>query len=140
MPTTATTSRTVGSPTAHTTGAPRPTPVWAQRLAGLLGWFFAGAGVMRLLPVPFDASLFASWGLPGWFRVAVGITELTVGVLALRPATRLVGLIGVGVVMVSAGTMHAALGHSLLVAALVNGTLAGAAFATAWASRFEVLR
>lgn len=120
-------------------GAP-VTPGWALRLGPLLGWFFAGAGVMRLLPVPFDAALFESWGLPGWFRVAVGLAELVVGALALRPATRPVGLIGIGVVMVSAGTMHAALGHSLLVAALVNAPLAAAAFATAWATRGEVLR
>jgi hypothetical protein len=104
----------------------------------VLGWFFAGAGVMRLLPVPFDVALFASWGLPMWFRAAVGVAELAVGLLALRPGLRPVGLVGIGVVMVSAGTMHAALGHSLLVAAGVNGTLAAAAFAAAWALRSEV--
>lgn len=29
----------------------------ARRTATALGWFFAGAGVMRRLPVPFDAAL-----------------------------------------------------------------------------------
>jgi hypothetical protein len=115
-------------------------PVWAAQAAVVLGWFFAGAGVMRLLPVPFDVALFESWGLPGWFRFAVGVAELAVGTLALRASTRPVGLVGIGVVMVSAGTMHAALGHSLAVAVLVNGTLAAAAFATAWATRWDVLR
>lgn len=110
----------------------------ALRVASVLGWFFAGAGVMRLLPLPFDVALFASWGLPMWFRAAVGVAELTVGLLALRPGWRPVGLVGIGVVMVSAGTMHAALGHSLLIAAGVNGTLAAAAFTTAWALRAEV--
>jgi hypothetical protein len=104
----------------------------------LLGWFFTGAGVMRLLPVPFDVALFASWGLPGWFRTAVGIAELAVGLLALRPGLRPVGLIGIGVVMVAAGTMHAALGHSLLVAVAVNGSIAASAFAAAWALRTEI--
>jgi len=113
-------------------------PRIAGYAASLLGWFFAGAGVMRLLPVPFDAALFASWGLPTWFRVSVGLAELTVGLLALRPGSRPVGLLGIGVVMVSAGTMHAALGHSLLIAASLNGSLALAAFATAWALRTEV--
>ena len=121
-------------------GIHRVAPAWANRLGFLLGWFFAGAGVMRLLPVPFDVALFSAWGLPGWFRMAVGLAELTVGALALRPATRPVGLVGIGVVMVSAGTMHAALGHSLVVAVLVNGTLAAAAFATAWATRWALLR
>lgn len=112
-----------------------PLPVQA---ASVLGWFFAGAGVMRLLPVPFDVALFASWGLPAWFRTAVGVAELAVGLLALRPGWRPLGSAGIGVVMVSAGTMHAALGHSLLVAVGVNGSLAVAAFATAWALRAEV--
>lgn len=116
----------------------RPDHPLAIRAATLLGWFFAGAGVMRLLPVPFDVALFASWGLPGWFRAAVGLAELAVGLLALRPGVRPVGLLGIGVVMVSAGTMHAALGHSLLIAVAVNGTLAALAFATAWVLRAEV--
>lgn len=123
----------------HERPAPRPAvPAIAGRTAELLGWFFAGAGVLRLLPVPFDAALFASWGLPGWFRAAVGVAELLVGILALRSGTRVIGLIGIGVVMVSAGTVHAVLGHSLLVAMLLNGTLAATAFATAWAHRAEV--
>ncbi len=110
----------------------------ADHTATVLGWFFAGAGVMRLLPVPFDVALFTSWGLPGWFRAAVGVAELAVGLLALKSGWRPLGLIGIGVVMVSAGTVHAVLGHSLLIAAALNGSLAAAAFATAWALRSEV--
>lgn len=109
-----------------------------MRAASLLGWFFAGAGVMRLLPVPFDVALFASWGLPAWFRTGVGVTELAVGLLALRPRWRPVGLIGIGVVMISAGTMHAALGHALLVAVAGNGVIPTTAFALAWMLRAEV--
>ncbi len=119
--------------------APR-SPRSALWLAPLLGWFFAGAGVMRLLPVPFDVALFASWGLPAWFRASVGVAELAVGVLTLRPATRQIGLVGIGVVMVSAATMHAALGHGLVAPMFVNAPLAAAAFACAWATRFELLR
>lgn len=114
-------------------------PTWALRAAGLLGWFFAGAGVMRLLPVPFDVALFESWGLSAGFRAGVGVAELVVGVLALNPRTRPIGLIGIGVVMVSAGTMHVVLGHLIVVAVAVNGALAAAAFATAWALRAEVI-
>jgi hypothetical protein len=115
-------------------------PRWAARAAVLLGWFFAGAGVMRLLPVPFDVALFEGWGLSAGFRAGVGLAELAVGTLALNALTRPVGLIGIGTVMVSAGTVHAVLGHSLLVAVGVNGSLAAAAFATAWALRADVLR
>ncbi|QBI19916.1 DoxX family protein [Egibacter rhizosphaerae] len=115
-------------------------PVWALRLGWLLGWFFAGAGVMRLLPVPFDVAMFADWGLSMGFRTLVGTAELAVGALALWPRTRPVGLIGIGVVMVSAGTVHAVLGHSPIVAMVLNGSLAAAAFGTAWALRAEILR
>lgn len=114
-------------------------PTWAVRAAGLLGWFFAGAGVMRLLPVPFDLALFEGWGLTVGFRAAVGVAELAVGALALNPRTRPIGLIGIGVVMVSAGTVHVVLGHLLVVAVVVNGSLAAAAFVTAWALRTEVI-
>ena len=113
-------------------------PSRAGGTANVLGWFFVGAGVMRLLPIPFDVALFASWGLPVWFRAAVGVAELAVGLLALRPGMRPLGLIGIGVVMVSAGTMHAVLGHSLLVAIAVNGAIAVTAFALAWLLRGEV--
>jgi hypothetical protein len=122
----------------RTVTLPAP-PLWAARAAVLLGWFFAGAGVMRLLPVPFDVALFEGWGLSAGFRAGVGLAELAVGTLALNVRTRPVGLIGIGTVMVSAGTVHAVLGHSLLVAMGVNGSLAAAAFATAWALRTEVL-
>lgn len=136
-------SKTQASPRARRAGPEgglAASPAWALGLAAILGWFFAGAGVLRLLPVGFDADLFTSWGLPAWFRAGVGLAELAVGVLALRPSTRQVGLVGIGVVMVSAATMHAALGHGLWVPALVNAPLALAAFACAWVTRFELVR
>lgn len=116
----------------------RSSPIRADVAAQLLGWFFAGAGVMRLLPVPFDVAMFESWGLPLWFRATVGVAELAVGLVALRPGLRPIGLVGIGTVMVSAGTVHAALGHSLLIAIGINGALATAAFGTAWALRAEL--
>ena len=125
-------------PATITSPAPAVHRPLALRAASVLGWFFAGAGVMRLLPVPFDVALFASWGLPEGFRAAVGAAELAVGLLALRPGVRPLGLTGIGVVMVAAATMHAALGHSLLVTTGVNGSLAAAAFVTAWVLRSEV--
>ncbi len=35
----------------------------ALRTASVLGWFFAGAGVMSLLPVPFDVAFATAWAL-----------------------------------------------------------------------------
>lgn len=131
---TATTARPT-STTPPTTRARR----LAEQVAPVLAWFFLGAGVMRLLPVPFDVALFEGWGLPGWFRTCVGLAELAVGALALRPGWRPVGLVGIGTVMVAAGTVHAVLGHAMVVAVPLNGGLALAAFATAWTLRGEVL-
>ena len=121
-------------------GTTQSGPQVATVVAMLLGWFFLGAGVLRLLPVPFDVALFDSWGLSAAFRTAVGVAELAVGALALRPGWRPLGLIGIGTVMVAAGTVHAVLDHNMLVAAPLNGGLALAAFATAWALRHEVTR
>lgn len=111
----------------------------AEYAAPVLAWFFLGAGVMRLLPVPFDVALSEGWGLPLWFRTCVGLAELAVGALALQPRWRPVGLVGIGTVMVAAGTVHAALGHAMVVAVPLNGCLALAAFATAWMLRDELL-
>jgi hypothetical protein len=105
-------------------------------VAGLvLGLFFAGAGVMRLLPVPFDIELFASWGLPLWLRTGVGVAELTAGTLAALHRTRPVGAAGIFTIMTAAGTVHAALGHSMAITAVVNGVPAALALAVAWATR-----
>lgn len=87
----------------------------------MLGALFAAAGVMRLLPVPFDMAMFASWGLPAWLRTVVGIAELTAGLLLLIRRTRPIGAIGVFTIMVSAGTTHAVLGHGVDIAIFVNG-------------------
>jgi len=106
-----------------------------EALGLVLGLFFAGAGVMRLLPVPFDVELFASWGLPGWLRTGVGLAELTAGTLTALYRTRPIGAGGLFTIMVAAGTVHAALGHDMRIAVLVNGVPALLALAVAWSTR-----
>ena len=122
------------TPAARTATAPR----WAETTGIVVGLFFAGAGVMRLLPVPFDMDLFASWGLPMWLRTGVGVAELLAGSLMALPRTRPLGAGGVFTIMVAAGTVHAALGHSMAIAVLVNGVPAFLALAVAWATRHRL--
>jgi uncharacterized membrane protein YphA (DoxX/SURF4 family) len=117
------------------TVASTTTARWPDRVGLALGLFFVGAGVMRLLPVPFDMDLFASWGLPMWLRTGVGLAELTAGSLLALRRTRPLGAGGIFTIMTAAGTVHAALGHSMLIAAVVNGVPAATALAVAWATR-----
>ncbi len=119
------------TPAARAATAPRR----AETAGLVVGLFFAGAGVMRLLPVPFDMELFASWGLPTWLRTGVGVAELLAGSLMALPRTRPIGAGGVFTIMVAAGTVHAALGHSMAIAVVVNGVPALLALAVAWSTR-----
>lgn len=110
-------------------------PRWAEILGLVLGIVFLVAGISRQFPVPFDVELWASWGVPSWMRSAAGVGELTAGLLSVLQRTRPIGAVGIFTVMTGAGTMHAALGHSMAVAALVNGVPAALALAVAWALR-----
>jgi len=126
---------TVALPTAGPAVRATTAPRWAETTGLVVGLFFAGAGVMRLLPVPFDMDLFASWGLPMWLRTGVGVAELLAGSLMALPRSRPIGAGGVFTIMVAAGTVHAALGHSMVIAAVVNGVPALLALAVAWSTR-----
>lgn len=128
------TAVTVTAPTARAATAPR----WTESAGLVLGLFFAGAGVMRLLPVPFDVDLFTSWGLPMWLRTGAGVAELLAGTLMALPRTRPIGAGGVFTIMVAAGTVHAALGHSMAIAVAVNGIPALLALAIAWSTRHRL--
>lgn len=90
---------------------------------------------MRLLPVPTDQEMFASWKVPAWLRTGAAVAELIAGSLLLRRRLRPVGAIGIFTIMVSAGTLHAALGHSMVLSALINGVPALLAAAVAWTHR-----
>lgn len=115
-------------------GAPR----WATVAAWLLGVFFAGLGALRLLPMATDQWLFEAWGVPWWLRTGAALAELLAGALLVIRRTRVLGAVGIFTVMASAGTMHAALGHSMVIAALVNGVPALLAAAVAWAHRRQL--
>ncbi|TWP53721.1 hypothetical protein FKR81_02900 [Lentzea tibetensis] len=104
----------------------------------VLGVFFAGLGAIRLLPVEFDQEMFAGWGVPMWLRTGAAITQLLSGVLLLVPRTRAVGAVGIFTIMVSAGTVHAMLGHDMAWATLYCGLPAVAAAAVAWACRGDL--
>jgi len=97
-----------------------------------LGVFFAGLGTIRLLPVPFDQEMFADWGVPLWLRTGAAIVQVLSGVLLLFLRSRTFGGIGIFTIMVSAGTLHAALDHNMVWASLYCGLPALAAAGVAW--------
>ncbi|MQA01719.1 MAG: hypothetical protein GEV07_02960 [Streptosporangiales bacterium] len=113
-------------------------PRWATAAAYALGVFFAGLGLMRLLPIATDQWLFEDWGVPWWLRTGAAAAELLAGGLLFVRRLRILGAVGVFTIMVSAGTMHAALGHSMILSALLNGLPAVLAAAVAWAHRRQL--
>ncbi len=79
--------------------------------------------------------MFADWGVPMWLRTGAAVSQLLAGVLLLVPRTRAIGGVGIFTIMVSAGTIHAMLGHNMLWATLYCGAPALAAAAVAWMSQ-----
>lgn len=130
-------SRTV---TAPRTAAPADAgaPRWAGVVAVVLGLFFGGLGVLRLLPITTDQAMFESWGVPWWLRTGAAVAELLAGVLLLVPRLRVIGAVGIFTVMVSAGTLHAALGHHMGLSAAINGIPALLAATVAWTHRRQL--
>ena len=70
-----------------------------------------------------------------WLRTGAAVSQLLAGVLLLVPRTRAIGGVGIFTIMVSAGTIHAMLGHNMLWATLYCGAPALAAAAVAWMSQ-----
>lgn len=117
-----------------------PAPRWATVVAYLLGVFFAGLGLMRLLPVTTDQAMFADWGVPWWLRTGAAIAELIAGALLFIRPVRALGAVGIFTIMVSAGTMHAALDHNMAISVASNGVPAVLAAAVAWAYRRQLAK
>lgn len=125
--------------TASTDSTPRFTaPRWSTVIAIVLGVFFAGLGLMRLLPMTTDQALFQNWGVPWWLRTGAAIAELLAGAMLFVPRLRAIGAVGIFTIMVSAGTLHAGLGHNMALSALINGVPAVLAAVVAWTHRRQL--
>lgn len=66
-----------------------------------------GSGVAKLVGEPNSAAHFMAWGLPRWFLLLVGTFEVAGGVLLVTPATRPIGSLVLGTIMVGAMWTHA---------------------------------
>jgi uncharacterized membrane protein YphA (DoxX/SURF4 family) len=119
-------------------GSLRSVPRWSTVVAIVLGVFFFGLGVMRLLPIETDQAMFQAWGVPLWLRIGAAIAEILAGALILTRRWRPLGAVGIFTIMTSAGTLHAALEHSMAVTAAVNGIPAMLAVAVAWTHRRQL--
>ena len=93
-------------------------------LAPALGLMMLVGGTLKLVGEPHQVAAFATWGLPAWFRALVGTFEVLGGALLAIPATRPVGSLVLGTIMVGALWAHAANGQwAQLVPPLVLLTL-----------------
>lgn len=91
-------------------------------LSGLLAAAFVGSGVMKFVS-PSMAERFAGWGFNDWFRMLVGVTEITCGILLLAPRAATYAAGGLAVVMIGATMTH--LTHGEATQALVPAVLLG---------------
>jgi hypothetical protein len=124
--------------TADVTPTGRTAPRWAGVLAILLGLFFLGLGVMRLLPIETDQEMFLGWGVPLYLRTGAALAEALAGALILTRRWRVLGGVGLFTIMVAAGTLHTGLEHSLALTAAINGIPALLAAVVAWTHRHQL--
>jgi uncharacterized membrane protein YphA (DoxX/SURF4 family) len=72
----------------------------------LLAAIFLISGVIKLIPMQAAVESFARWGYPDWFRIAVGVAEVTGAILLLIPQLAWIGGAGLSIMMVGAGVTH----------------------------------
>ena len=85
-------------------GARRQIGLWI--LTGLLALVYAASGGMKLLGAPQLVENFAKWGYPDWFRIAIGLAEVTGAVLLLVPRVAWLAGAGLSVIMLGAVFTH----------------------------------
>ena len=88
--------------------------LWAITL--LLALVCLRSGLMKMPGVPgveFCTRDFARWGYPDWFRIVVGIMELTSFALLLIPRVAGYGALTFAIVMIGAIFTHATHGESV---------------------------
>lgn len=75
---------------------------WKAMLARLLALFFVVGAVYNIFAVGTIMQDYARWGYPAWFRYVTGGLELTAALLLARSATRFLGALLAGLVMLGA--------------------------------------
>lgn len=82
--------------------------LWAR--AGI-GSLFFGAGLVKILGVDRVEAMFALWGIPEGWMVAIGLFEVLCSVLVLLPRTSMFASIALAVLMVGASLTHITAGQ-----------------------------
>ena len=78
--------------------------LWLATLALAAVFFWTGA--RKILGVGGWVAGFAQWGYPPWFRVLIGVVEVSSAALLLVPRLAVLGALGIAVTMVGAvGTL-----------------------------------
>jgi uncharacterized membrane protein YphA (DoxX/SURF4 family) len=76
------------------------TALWLATLA--LAAVFFWTGVRKVLGAGGWVAGFTRWGYPSWFRVLIGVVEVSSAVLLLVPRLAVLGALGIAVTMVGA--------------------------------------
>jgi putative oxidoreductase len=79
---------------------------WIRVVAVLLGLALCGGGASKLASQSTQVTHFIGWGLPRWFLMLVGTFEVIGGALLALPASRPVGSLILGTIMVGALWTH----------------------------------
>ena len=79
---------------------------WIRVVAVLLGLALSAGGASKLASQSTQVTHFINWGLPHWFLLLVGTFEVIGGVLLALPASRPVGSLILGTIMVGALWTH----------------------------------
>jgi len=97
--------------------------VWVLTL--LLVLMFTNAGIRKFPESGGWTRMFRNAGFPDWFRILIGVIEVTAAALLLFPRTAAYGAITVIVVMIGAiGTVAMTVGHQFLLRGLIPASVA----------------
>jgi uncharacterized membrane protein YphA (DoxX/SURF4 family) len=84
--------------------------VWI--VTAMLVLMFARAGLDKFSDTSGWARAFSLWGFPVWFRILIGVAELTAAALLILPRTAPYGALLVVAVMLGAMGTHLAIGEA----------------------------
>jgi putative oxidoreductase len=80
----------------------RATRIAIWILSGLLAALFLFAGVPKILGIGEAGQHFAEWGYPAWFRILIGVIEVSGGIGLLISGVAFYAAGALGVVMIGA--------------------------------------
>lgn len=113
-----------------------------KALSLVLGFWFIGSGMTKLLGIQSQVDNFARWGYPGWFRLLTGAIEVSAAVLLIVSVLvgRLATIGALLIVGVMCGALYTRIANNEPVSTIVPPIiLLLIALVVAWFRRGELL-